>query len=119
MPRLTDSARDFEFIIRLVYERCRIRLHDGKHQLIKARLAKRIRHLGFETLGEYCDYLRQSEDEEEFTHLVDALSTNYTQFLREKDHFEFLVGTALPGLLQGHKRFQIWSAACATGVGTG
>lgn len=115
MPRQTDQDSDFDFIIRLVYERCRIRLHDGKHQLIKARLGKRMRRLGLETLGEYCDYLRQSGDEEELTHLVDALTTNYTHFLREKDHFEFLVGTALPGLLKGQKKFQIWSAACATG----
>jgi len=53
--------------------------------------------------------------EEELTHMVDALTTNYTQFLREKDHFEFLVGTALPGAVKGRKRFNVWSAACATG----
>lgn len=115
MPTQTNEASDFEFIIHLIYERCRIRLHDGKQQLIKARLAKRMRHHGFETLGQYCDYLRRTNDEGELTHMVDALTTNYTHFLREKDHFEFLVGTALPGLLNGRRKFQVWSAACATG----
>lgn len=115
MPTQTDEASDFEFVINLIYERCRIRLHDGKQQLIKARLGKRMRHHGFESLGQYCDYLRRTGDEEELTHMVDALTTNYTQFLREKDHFEFLVGTALPNLVKGRKRFNVWSAACATG----
>jgi chemotaxis protein methyltransferase CheR len=48
--------------------------------------------------------------------MIDALTTNYTHFLREKDHFEFLVKTALPALLPGNPRpFMVWSAACATG----
>ncbi len=116
MPVATDEARDFEYIIQLVYDRCRIRLHDGKEQLIRARLGKRMRHHGFQSLAEYCDYLRRSGDEEEMTHLVDALTTNYTQFLRERDHFEFLVRTALPALVGTKpRRFAVWSAACATG----
>lgn len=116
MPPAINEASDYEYIINLIYERCRVRLHDGKQQLIKARLGKRMRHHGFEALGQYCEYLRQSGDEDELTHLVDALTTNYTQFLREKDHFEFLVGTALPALIpKGVKRCSVWSAACATG----
>jgi chemotaxis protein methyltransferase CheR len=115
MPIQTDEPRDYEFIINLIYERCRIRLHDGKQQLIKARLGKRMRHHGFEVLAQYCEYLRRTSDEDELTHMVDALTTNYTQFLREKDHFDFLVGTALPGLTGHRKKFAVWSAACATG----
>jgi chemotaxis protein methyltransferase CheR len=116
MPAAIDAASDFEFIIQLVYDRCRVRLHEGKQQLIRARLGKRLRHHGFETLGQYCDYLRRGGDDAEVTHLVDALTTNYTQFLREKDHFEFMVKTALPAMLAGAtRRFSVWSAACATG----
>ena len=115
MPTQIDEASDYDFVINLIYERSRIRLHDGKQQLIRARLGKRMRHHGFETLSQYCDYLRRTGDEDEITHMVDALSTNYTQFLREKDHFDFLVGTALPKLLGDRKKFNIWSAPCATG----
>lgn len=111
-----DETKDFDFIIALVYERSRIQLHDGKHPLILSRLGKRMRHHGFDRFGDYCDYLRQSGDEEELTHVVDALTTNFTKFLREEDHFRFLVGEALPQVLSpGQRRFQVWSAACATG----
>jgi len=112
----TAEAEAYDYIIDLVYERCRIRLHDGKHQLIKARLGKRMRHHGFETLGDYCEFLRHSADEAEITHVVDALTTNFTNFLREQDHFKFMVEVGLPSLLAGGlKRFRIWSAACASG----
>ncbi|MFM1945610.1 MAG: hypothetical protein RI897_4592 [Verrucomicrobiota bacterium] len=112
----TSEAECFEYIIGLIYERSRIRLHDGKQSLIRARLGKRMRAHGFESFEAYCDFLRHGADEEEMTHVVDALTTNFTSFLREQDHFEFLVKEALPGLLGvGRKDFAVWSAACATG----
>src|ERR1043166_2016072 len=115
MATQLDETSDYEFIISLIYERCRIRLHEGKQQLIRSRLAKRVLHHGFASLAQYCDYLRRSRDEQELTHVVDALTTNYTQFLREKPHFDFLVETALPTLLAGRRRFRVWGAACPPG----
>ena len=112
--RLDEDACDF--IIALIYERSRIRLHGGKQALIKARLGKRMRHHSFACLADYCDFLQSSAGHEEVTHAVDALTTNFTNFLREEDHFQFLVNQALPGLLgKGRRKFHLWSAACASG----
>ena len=116
MPAIANEAAAYDFIIALIYERSRIRLHDGKQALIRARLGKRMRHHGFESLTDYCDFLRTRADEDEVTQVVDALTTNFTSFLRERDHFEFLVNKALPETLGGSRRkFAVWSAACATG----
>ncbi len=104
-----------EFIISLVYERSRIRLHDGKYALIKARLGKRTRLHGCACLADYCDLVRGSGSEEEIGHVVDALTTNFTSFLREEDHFRFIVDQALPKLLGRGRKFRVWSAACASG----
>ena len=105
-----------EFIITLIYERSRIRLHEGKQALIRARLGKRMRLHGLACLADYCDFLRLPGNQEEITHLVDALTTNFTNFLREQDHFQFLTDQALPALLgRSRRRFHLWSAACATG----
>jgi chemotaxis protein methyltransferase CheR len=113
---ISTDADAFEYIIDVIYERCRIRLHEGKEALIAARLAKRMRHFGFPALAQYCEFLRTRGDEDEFTHVVNALTTNYTSFLREEDHFKFLVDEALPSLLRSNgRRFHIWSAACSTG----
>ena len=115
MRTQTDESAAYEFIIALIYERCRVRLHDGKQELIRARLGKRMRHHGFQTLAEYCDFLRHEAGEDEFTLVVDALTTNFTSFLREADHFESMVQEALPAVLEVRKRFTVWSAACSSG----
>ena len=116
MPEITNEASALDYIIQTIYEKCRIRLHDGKQSLIKARLGKRMRKTGYETLESYVEFLRTQASEEEWTMVVDALTTNFTNFLREEDHFQFLIKQALPALLaKGQKRFQIWSAACSTG----
>ena len=110
------EAEACKYIADFIYDKCRIRLHSGKEALIKARLGKRMRKHGFADLAEYCEFLQTRADEEEFTQLIDALTTNFTNFLRENDHFKFLVETALPKVLPpGQKEFQIWSSASSSG----
>lgn len=116
MTAIKNEESALNYIVTTVYDKCRIRLHDGKQSLIRARLAKRMRATGFETLTEYVEFLRTKASEEEWTKVVDALTTNYTQFLREQDHFEFLTKVAIPGMLSnGQRRFNVWSAASSTG----
>jgi len=110
------EAEACRYIVDLIYERCRIRLHNGKEALIRARLGKRIRHHQLGGLVEYCEFLRTRADADEFTLVVDALTTNFTNFLREEEHFELLVKQALPEVLpQGARKFHIWSAASSSG----
>jgi chemotaxis protein methyltransferase CheR len=100
----------------LVYDKARIRLNRSKEALIRARLGKRMRAGGFETLPQYCDFLTSPQGADEVQHAIDALTTNFTQFLRDREHFEVTVNQALPKLLKPNQRqFRIWSAACATG----
>lgn len=115
MQSSTTEADAYNYIIKLVYDRCRVRLHDGKKELIRARLGKRMRKHGLETVVDYCDFLAAA-GEDEVTEVVNALTTNFTSFLREEDHLQFMVRQALPALLtKGPRRFNIWSAACASG----
>jgi chemotaxis protein methyltransferase CheR len=112
------SDTQFERISDVVYKHCGINLHDGKRELVQARLAKRMRTKALPKLD---DYLRFAfEDREEFTHLIDALSTNLTSFFRENDHFIHLEKVFLPRLLERKKKagrsdIRCWSAGCSTG----
>lgn len=115
MRCVTKDSEAYQYISSLVYERCRIRLDDSKRQLISTRLGKRMRQLGIGSLVEYCNLLTRSSQEEEIIHVVNALSTNFTHFMREADHFPFLVEKALPAVLGNRKKFKIWSAACSSG----
>lgn len=116
MSAISKETKAYQYIIAFIYERCRIRLDDGKEELMKSRLGKRMRHHGMTSFVEYCDFLRTRADEDEFTQVVDALTTNFTNFLREKDHFDFMVQDALPAVLpKDPGRFQVWSAASSSG----
>jgi chemotaxis protein methyltransferase CheR len=116
MRRISDDQQAIEFVISLIYERAHIRLQPCKESLIRARLGKRQRALALPTLAAYCNYLDTGNDEQELTHAVDALTTNFTHFLREEDHFRFLAERAIPEMTAGTRQpIRIWSAACATG----
>lgn len=114
------SEREFQLIAKLVREHCGINLHDGKKELVQARIAKRLRACKFDSVSAYLDHVLKDPSQAEFGHLIDALSTNLTSFYRESDHFRFLVEKALPDLLarrrkQNDSRLRFWSAGCSTG----
>ena len=116
-PRLPQrEVRALDYIIALVYERSRIRLDRNKEALVRSRLGKRMRALGILSLPDYCCLLASPGGTGEISQAIDALTTNFTHFLREREHFEFMVQEALPQQLAPNQRqFGIWSAACATG----
>lgn len=53
--------------------------------------------------------------------MLNAITTNETQFFREPRQFEFLEKTLIPAWLEAaaggrrHRRLRVWSAACSTG----
>ena len=111
---------DFEKISRLVYEQCGIFLHEGKKELVKARLSKRLRAGGYKSFTDYYHYVTTSEGTEELISMIDSISTNLTSFFREESHFVRLRHILLANLEKsGHKgaqkSFKIWSAGCSTG----
>jgi chemotaxis protein methyltransferase CheR len=114
-PVLSD--RDLAFVVKLVYERAGIRLHDGKRELVAARLQKRLRHHGLDSYKEYLELLQQDGSGDEMVAFLDALATNHTYFFREEQHFDFVRTTLVPELLArpGRACIEGWSAACSSG----
>ena len=116
----TLSEAEFRHISDLVYRHCGINLHDGKRELVQARLVKRLRATGCHNAAEYLHYLEADGTGREFTFLIDAISTNLTSFFRETGHFDFLRERLLPELMsskrhRGDTRVRAWSAGCSTG----
>ncbi len=114
---LSDS--DFAKISHLVYEECGINLHNGKKELVKARLGKRIRNGAFKSFREYYQYVVGDPSGQEMRYLLDAISTNFTSFFREPKHFEFLRSEFLPERIarneKNGKKLRFWSAGCSSG----
>lgn len=112
---LTD--RDLGQIVRLVYDRSGITLHEGKRSLVTARLQKRLRVHGFVNFGDYLKHVENDGSGGELTELLDAIATNHTYFFREEQHFAMLGSRVVPEwrARAAAEPFRIWSAACSTG----
>ncbi len=114
------SEKDFYKISQMVYNHCGINLHDGKKELVRARLAKRLRLGKFRTFPEYMKNVLEDKTGVEFSVLIDSLSTNLTSFFREQQHFDFIQNKFLPPLLERKRKLRnfkmrAWSAGCSSG----
>ena len=114
------EEKDFRRISDLVYKHCGINLHSGKKELVRARLAKRLRLLSIRSFPEYLDFALNDPTGNEFTALVDSISTNLTSFFRENKHFEYLQKCFLPTLMLNKRKvndnvIRAWSAGCSSG----
>ncbi len=120
LDELTLSEREFRTISDLVYKHCGINLHAGKKELVRARLAKRLRQLRIRSFSEYIKYAVNDGSGNEFTTLIDALSTNLTSFFRESQHFDYLQKVFYPAMLKRKRanhnfKIRAWSAGCSSG----
>jgi chemotaxis protein methyltransferase CheR len=105
----------FQKFSRIAYDKAGIQLADGKEALVSARIGKRLRTLGLPTAKLYYDYLVADETGEELVHFLDFISTNYTYFLREEEHFGWLAKEARRIADDGKRELRFWSAASSSG----
>ncbi len=114
------SEKDFRTVSDLVYRYCGINLHEGKKELVRARLAKRLRALKIRTFDEYIKFATSDPSGKEFINLIDSISTNLTSFFRENQHFNYLNQVFFPQMFarkkaQRQSRIRVWSAGCSSG----
>ena len=72
----TLSDRDFFKFRELVHEKCGIFLHDGKKELVRARLGKRLRATGFKNFRDYYRYLMERDSGDELAQMINAISAS-------------------------------------------
>ncbi|MDR3437177.1 protein-glutamate O-methyltransferase CheR [Telmatospirillum sp.] len=117
------SLRDFHRLASFIEGYSGIKMPHAKKTMVEGRLRRRARALGLDTLGEYCRSL--FEDGAlvgEAVNLIDAVTTNKTDFFRELPHFRYLIDQAVPELMGGDVRagldrpLKVWSAACSNGA---
>jgi chemotaxis protein methyltransferase CheR len=117
-PMISSELQDIDYerISRLVYEQCGINLHEGKKELVKARLSKRLKEGQFKSFGDYYRYVITHEGTEELICMIDSLSTNVTYFFREESHLQTL-RQLIPDLSSNGRtgKLRLWSAGCSTG----
>lgn len=112
------SAHNFNRLAEYVYATSGIKMPLSKKTMLEGRIRRCARQAGLSRVDEYCDFLfDQGGLEQEEVDLLDAVTTNKTDFFREPAHFDFLSSTVLPALAAaGRTKLKIWSAACSTGA---
>lgn len=117
--QMSDS--NFRHLSDFIHAQFGIKMPDSKKVMLESRLRKRLRKLGMNSFKQYCEYLFSAEGlKNEKKELINVVSTNKTDFFRESIHFDYLVKTALPALINSrgagvNKTLKVWSAGCSTG----
>lgn len=115
------SDADFRRLSGFIESELGIRMPDAKRIMLESRLQKRLRRFGFDSFRKYVDFVFSSEGREtELINMIDAVTTNKTDFFREAEHFDYLVGKIVPAAAArdgaGMTRpLLLWSAGCSTG----
>jgi chemotaxis protein methyltransferase CheR len=108
------AASEFDEIRGLAYKTFGLDLKPGKEQLVAARLGRMMRTGGYDSYRQLYRRIVEDATGESLAAMIDALATNHTSFLREREHFDFLRDHVAPGLrLRGNA--DVWCAACSTG----
>lgn len=112
------SPGDFQRLAEFISSYSGIKMPASKRLMLEGRLRRRLRATGIASFADYCDHLFDGAGlETEALFLIDAVTTNKTDFFREPTHFDALTRTVLPNLQErGHNSLRIWSSACSIGA---
>jgi chemotaxis protein methyltransferase CheR len=115
-PSLSES--EFTILRDLIHERTGLYYEDAKRNLLADKLATRMVERQLRAFIDFYYLLRFGPGaEDEWKHVLDALSVQETYFWREIDQIQALVDHIVPRHFTGKcfTPLRIWSAACATG----
>lgn len=106
------TQKEFHTIKNLVYTTCGINLHEGKLELLKSKIAKRMRI----TKKNVKDYLKLlASDQREVVEFIDTVTTNHSYFFRENRSIAHIIEQFGKDPKRQTKEFKIWCAAASTG----
>lgn len=114
------NRQEYQLISDLMHDRFGINLHEGKRELIKARLGKVLRREGIDSYGKLYDMAVADQTGHKLNIIVNALTTNVTHFFREQPHFDFISKVIMPEFVEDKKatvgnKLRVWSAGCSSG----
>ncbi len=112
------SESEFTILRDLIHDRTGLYYENGKRDLLADKLSSRMIERQFRAFIDYYYLLRFGPGaDEEWKHVLDALSVQETYFWREMDQIRALIEILVERHFAGKcfSPLRIWSAACATG----
>jgi len=112
------TAENYAFLQQQIYRESGIVIEAGKQYLVEARLGPIVRQKGLTSINDLCALLRAVGNDGLRQQVVEAMTTNETQFFRDPAQYEALRTVVLPELL-GNRRaprpLNCLSAAASSG----
>ena len=111
------SDKDFQRLVQFIKSKYGITLSE-KRQLVTSRLSSLLSAEGYTSFSDFVTNLLEEQNPQKIEKVLNRLTTNYTFFMREKEHFDFFTRVILPDLVRKHqsrKTMAIWSAGCSSG----
>ena len=111
----SDSLTEEQFkeLSEFLYAQYGLKMSQSKKMLLEGRLKPRVVKCGYDNFEHYLSFVFE-QDGEELVHMVDAITTNKTEFFREPHHYEFLKEEVATHWGKGQK-INLWSAGCSSG----
>ncbi|EOS43918.1 hypothetical protein C809_03404 [Lachnospiraceae bacterium MD335] len=110
---------DEEFLRIAAYMKSHYGIDLGQKKVImNGRLENRIKAGGWGTFNNFMDAMEKDQSGKLEKELVNQLTTNYTYFMREFEHFEFFKSQVLPWAkkkAEKTKDLRVWCGAASTG----
>jgi len=117
MPLTSISDEDFNQLTQFIHQSYGINLAK-KRQLVISRLSPLVSQKGYASFTPFIQALLKEKKAADMEEVLNRLTTNYTFFMRETEHFEFFSRVVLPELVRRHQKnhvMAIWSAGCSSG----
>ena len=111
------SDEDFRRLTSFIKSEYGITLQE-KRQLVPSRLSSLLTEQGYSSFSQFVTQLLKEKDPQKIEQVLNRLTTNYTFFMRETEHFDFFSKVILPELVrkyQSKRSIAIWSAGCSSG----
>lgn len=116
MAELSIRDEDYQAFARFLERACGIVLGDNKQYLVASRLSPVLQNEGIPDLGELVKVLDRRPSADLKGRVIEAMTTNETQWFRDTYPFDVLRKHLLPEMeRQRMTKVRIWSAACSSG----
>jgi chemotaxis protein methyltransferase CheR len=110
----------FEKYSDLIFKKTGINFCESKKIQLETKIRKAMSKSGYNSFEDYFFAISQKANVQILQQFINILTTNITEFFREREHFDFIANNISTILrnnpsIQKHKEIRIWCAASSTG----
>lgn len=109
------AEKTFFQFAKLISDLAGIELAENRMKMLVNRISTRLNALKIGSFEEYYEYVSSDTQGNERQALIEAVTTHYTSFFRDKGQFEHVREELRRTFENGNNKVRIWSSACSSG----